>query len=180
MVYTFFANGFEEIEALAPVDMLRRAGIEVVTVGIGGRVVNGGHDIVVTMDIDESQMHTNGLEAIILPGGLGGTEMLDKSEAVHKMIDYCMEKGVLIAAICAAPSILGKRGLLKGKKATAYPTFQKYLTDANISDEYVCRSGNIITARGMGVSLEFSAEIIATLKGPKIADEILEQIQCPK
>lgn len=177
MIYVFLANGFEEIEALAPVNIMRRAGLEVTTVGIGGRVVNGAHDIMVTADINEDQVRDSGFQAIMLPGGGVGTENLDGSELVHSMIDSCVAKGLLIGAICAAPSILGKRGLLKGKKATAFPQFQQYLQGAELSSEGVCRDGNIITAKGMGVSIEFGAAMVEYLCSPKKAAEVLEQIQ---
>lgn len=178
MVYVFLANGFEEVEALAPVDVLRRAGIETVTVGIGGRVINGAHEIMVTADIDDKQLHTNGLEAIVLPGGAVGTKNLGASSAVLDMIDCCLAQGKIVAAICAAPSILGKRGNLKGIVATAYPDFQKFLDGAILSEEPVCRDGTILTARGMGVSLEFGLKLVEVLRGPKPAKEIREQIQC--
>lgn len=177
MVYVFLANGFEEIEALMPVDVLRRAGVETVTVGVGGRVISGSHEITITADIDEKQVRTNGLEAIVLPGG-AGTPNLEASAVVQEMIGYCMEQGILIAAICAAPSILGKRGDLKGLAATAYPDFQEYLDGAILSDDFVCRDGNVLTARGMGVSLEFSLKLVEVLKSPNISRAIRAQIQC--
>lgn len=177
MVYVFLANGFEEIEALAPVDVLRRAGIETVTVGIGGRVINGSHEIMVTADIDDKQVRTNGLEAIFLPGG-PGTANLEASPVVQEMLDYAVENGLVIAAICAAPSILGKRGLLKGLAATAHPDYQKYLQGAILSDDYVCRDGNILTGRGMGVSVSFGLKLVEMLKSPGEAETIRRQIQC--
>ena len=179
MVYVFLADGCEEIEALAPVDVMRRAGIETVTVGVPGNSVMGAHDIEITADIAEGQMNTEGLEAIVLPGGLPGTTNLEASDAVQRMIDYCVENDILIGAICAAPSILGNKGLLKGKTATAFPSFQKFLSGALLSDEYVCRDGNIITARGMGVSLQFGAKLIEAVKGADKAAEIMAQIQFP-
>lgn len=180
MVYVFLANGCEEIEALTPVDILRRAEIETITVGIGGRVINGAHDIMITADIQEDQIRKGDIEAIVLPGGGLGTENLEQSPVVQDMIDYSIEKGILIGAICAAPSILGKKGLLAGKNATAYPSFQEYLTDAKLSDAYVCQDGNIITAKGMGVSLAFGVKLVEALRGPKLAEAIQAQVQCPQ
>lgn len=179
MIYVFLADGFEEIEALTPVDMLRRAGIETVTVGIGGRVVTGGHDIVVTADIEDSQVRFAEMEGIILPGGLQGTENLDRSQVVQDAITHCVGQHKWIAAICAAPSILGRRGLLNGRSATAFPTVQKELTGAQITQDSVVCDGRFITAKGMGVSIDFGAAIITALKSREAADAVKAQIQCP-
>lgn len=177
MVYLFLAEGFEEIEALTPVDMLRRAEIDVTTVGIGGRVITGAHDITVTADIDESLVKKDIASAVILPGGAGGTKNLGRSETVRDTILHCNKQKRLIAAICAAPSILGGLGLLSGKAATAFPSFQDQLGGAHLSEDHVVCDGNIITARGMGVSIEFSAAVIAFLKDRKTADQVLASIQ---
>ncbi|WP_099204265.1 DJ-1 family glyoxalase III [Scatolibacter rhodanostii] len=180
MVYVFLANGFEEIEALAAVDVLRRVGIPTQTVGIGSRVIYGSHDIPVTTDIDETQVHLNeSIQAVILPGGMPGTKNLENSPVVQSAIAYCVENQVLLAAICAAPSILGHLGLLKGKQATAHPDFQKDLKGALLSEESVCRDGQIITAKGMGVSLDFGLKILEALTTLKTADRIRESVQCP-
>ena len=179
MVYVFLADGCEEIEALAPVDILRRGGVETVTVGVPNISVKGVHDIVITADITEDQINTAELEAIVLPGGGSGTENLEASAAVQGMIDYCIENDILIGAICAAPSILGNKGLLKGKTATAFPSYQKFLSGAVLSEEYVCRDGNIITARGMGVSLQFGAKLLEALKGEQTSAEVMAQTQFP-
>ena len=117
MYYEFLANGFEEIEALATLDIMRRAGIDVRTVGIGDRTVTGSHGITVAADICEQDIDRDGTEGIILPGGMPGTIGLEHSETVGEMISLAAEKGLLIAAICAAPSILGHKMLLKDKKA---------------------------------------------------------------
>lgn len=181
MIYVFLANGFEEIEALAPVDVIRRAGIPVQTVGIGGRVVFGSHNIPVTADIDDKQVRLDeNLQAIVLPGGMPGAQNLEDSAVVQMAIDYCMEKNILVAAICAAPFILAHKGLLKGKKATAFPEYQKEIEKAGavLSQEFVCCDENIITARGMGVSLEFGLEIVKVLTTDKTAQNIREKIQC--
>lgn len=181
MVYIFLADGFEEIEALAPVDILRRAGLTAAMVGVTGKVVTGSHGIPVTADIELSGVDLHKAEAVILPGGAVGTENLEKSAAVQAAIDHCVEQGKLIAAICAAPSILAHKGLLSGKTATAYPSFQKHLLEggATVPGDYVCHDGNIITARGMGVSNEFSFEIVKTLVSADIAQKVREEIQCP-
>lgn len=180
MVYLFLAEGFEEIEALAPLDILRRGNIEVKTVGIGEGVVTGGHNISVKADILDTEVKMENIEAMILPGGGLGTENLEKSKIVQDMITYCVENNILIAAICAAPSILGHKGLLKGKKAISFPSVQDELEGAIIQEDYVVRDENIITARGMGVSIEFGLEILAALKGRELSDEVKSSIQYGK
>lgn len=113
MIYLFLADGFEEVEAITTVDYLRRAGLSVVTVGIGGREVRGTHDIRVTADKTEDEIRLNDeVMGVILPGGMPGTTNLEKSETVQKAIDFCVENNRLVAAICAAPSILGHKNLL--------------------------------------------------------------------
>lgn len=181
MIYVFLANGFEEIEALAPVDIIRRANIPVQTVGIGGRVVFGSHNIPVTADIDDTQVHFDeNLQAIVLPGGMPGTKNLDESKMVQNAIDYCVDNNILIAAICAAPSILAHKGLLNGKNAISFPEYQQELeaSGAKLCNEFVCHDGNIITARGMGVSIEFGLEVVRVLTTEKNAQNIREKMQC--
>ena len=179
MVYLFLANGFEEIEALTPVDILRRGGVEVTTVGIGGTEIKGSHNITVKADIADSDFSLlNDVQGIILPGGMPGTINLEKSHKVIKAVTYCSERNLIIGAICAAPSILGHMGILKDKTATAFPGFERELFDAVIGDEYVCVDGNIITARGMGVSVEFALALLRAFKGQDTADNIRRSIQC--
>lgn len=179
MVYCFLADGFEEVEAIAPIDMLRRAGVEVTTVGVGKRVIMGRHNIPVTADIEDSEFSADeDLEAVILPGGMPGTLNLDASQVVHGALDYAGEHGKLICAICAAPSVPGKKGLLSGREAIAYPGFEKELKGAVISKKHVVRDGNIITAKGAGVAVKFGLEIVAALVGREKSDEICEGIQC--
>ena len=115
MVYVFLANGFEECEALAPVDILRRGGIKVSTVGVGGSEITGAHGIRVCCDTGENEIKESDMQAVILPGGMPGTINLEKSAAVQNALDYAAERGLIIGAICAAPSVLGHKGLLKGK-----------------------------------------------------------------
>ena len=178
MVYCFLADGFEEVEAIAPVDMLRRAGVEVKTVGVSGEVISGSHGIKIVPDIDIKNIALDdNLEAVILPGGLPGATNLEESTDVQKAIDFAAEKCKYICAICAAPQILGHKGLLKGKNAIAYPGFEKELEDAMISEEYVVLDGNFITAKGAGVATEFGLKIVSVLKSQALADEIGKAIQ---
>ena len=172
MVYVFLADGFDEIEALAPVDILRRGGVDVKTVGIGGNRISGSHKIPVYCDLSDGEISLAGIEAIVLPGGMPGTVNLENSSAVKSAIEYAAKNGKLIGAICAAPSILGKAGLLCGKRATCFPGFEKYLDGAIVCDMPVVRDGNIITSRGAGAALEFGFNLLAALKDDTAADSL--------
>ncbi len=176
MVYLLLADGFEEVEALTVVDYVRRAGIELVTVGVTGKVVTGAHDIPVTADIVMEQAEKEKVKMVILPGGAKGTANLKKSGAVQKMIYTCYERDGIVAAICAAPSILGEMGLLQTKQAVCYPGFEDKLKGAVISDEPVVRDGNVITAKSAGVANDFAYAIISALIDEEKAEEIREQV----
>lgn len=181
MIYTFLADGFEEIEALAPVDFLRRAGIEVLTVGVSSGEVTGAHGIKVLADITMDNVELNDeLQGVILPGGMPGAENLNNSPDVQKAIDYCAKSNRIISAICAAPFILGRKGLLSGKKATCFPGFESELIGAVLVDEGVAVDGSIITARGAGVAWEFGASICSAIVGEQKALQILRGIQWKK
>ena len=179
MIYVFLADGFEEVEAIAPIDLLRRAGKEVVTVGVTGKVVMGAHSIPVTADITQEAL-TDFAEAemIVLPGGMPGTLTEEASSVVQAAIDYCAEKGIPMGAICAAPSILGHKGLLCGKQATCYTGFEKELSGAEIAAKGVVTDGTITTARGAGVAVDFGLELIAVLCGKDMSDQIRSAILC--
>ena len=172
MVYMFLANGFEEIEALCPLDLLRRAGVDVTTVGIGGNKITGSHGITVKADIRDKRVRLNDVDMVILPGGMPGTKNLDASAVVHNAIDLAQSNGAFVAAICAAPMILGKRGDLKGKNAVCYPGFEQYLEGAVVPDTKVVADGKTITARGMGVALEFGLALVEALCGTDKAAEL--------
>ena len=206
MIYMFLAPGFEEVEALAPLDLLRRAGLEVTTVAIrtaeyntllercrnigttaanlwdDPRTVTGAHGITVTADILEGEFARRLLsgefspEAVILPGGMPGTANLDASTAVETALELADKAGAYLCAICAAPLILGKRGYLKGKRATCFPGFEAYLEGATVGGK-VIRDGRVITAAGMGVAQEFGLEMISVLVSPEKAGEIRAAIQ---
>ena len=177
MIYMFLAEGFEEVEALAPLDLIRRAGLEIKTVGVGGKVITGSHGIPVTADMTDAELADNAPDMVILPGGMPGTKNLDASSSVHKMIDIALEQNSYIAAICAAPMILGKRGLLKGKNAVCYPGFEEYLSGATIPDDKnVVIDGKIITARGMGVATEFGLALVSLLCSNEKADSLRHAI----
>lgn len=178
MVYLFLADGFETIEALAVVDMLRRAKIDVLTVGVTGKTVMSSHNIEVTADITADEFTPQELEAVVLPGGMPGTLKLEASPVVQQAIDYAADNSKYICAICAAPSVLGHKGLLKGREAICFPGFEDALTGAVISDSFVVTDGNFITAKGAGVAVDFGLEIVAALRGREASDKIRETIQC--
>ena len=175
MIYMFLANGFEEVEALCPLDLLRRAGADVKTVGITGKQVTGSHNITVTADIlPEEIVLDRELEMIILPGGMPGTTNLDASGAVHEAIRFAAERGITIGAICAAPMIIGKLGYLSGRSAICYPGFEKYLIGANISAKSVVVDENFITAKGMGVAAQFGLALVNVLFGEDCVSELFK------
>ncbi len=172
MVYVFLAEGFEEIEALTVVDILRRAEIEVKTVSVKDKTVMGAHGIEVTADILKNEVEQDKTEAVVLPGGIPGTPNLKKDETVKDCVLASAEKGKYVCAICAAPSILGEWGLLRGKTATCYPGFEDKLAGAKLSEEAVCVDGNILTSRGAGTAAEFAFAITSKLKSRETADRL--------
>lgn len=178
MIYMFCANGVEEVEALATLDVLRRAKLEVTTVGIPGTEVSGPHNITFKADITISEFESKPrtANAVILPGGGVGTETLASNRTVCDFVKKVYAEGGLICAICAAPSVFGRLGLLQGKKATCYPGFERYLKGASTLPDKVVVDGKIITAKGMGCAIQFGLAIISALKGKKEADLIADSI----
>ena len=177
MLYMFFAEGFEEVEAIAALDVIRRAGIEIKSVGIGDKVVKGSHNIEIVCDKTDKEISPDeSLSGVILPGGMPGTTNLMNNQTVDTFIDYCVENGLLLSAICAAPMILGKKGLLKGYKAICFPGFENELIGATISDKFVCVDNNIITAKGMGSAVNF--EIVRYFLGSEKAEALKSTLQC--
>ena len=178
MVYVFLAPGFEEGEAIVPIDLMLRAGISVTTVGIGAQVIPGAHGIAVTADVAESQLTSlpEDAEMILLPGGMPGTKNLDASPFVHACIRSATERNLPLAAICAAPSVYGKLGLLRGKKATCFPGFEEALLGADVTGEGVAVDENMITARALGSAYEFAFAIIERLKDAETAIRVRDSI----
>lgn len=172
MVYFFIAEGFEEIEALCPLDLLRRAGVPVKTVGIGGDNVTGAHGITLKTDMTDAEFSYDSPEMIFLPGGMPGTLNLAASDVVRSSIEKANADGAYILAICAAPMILGEMGLLKGKEAICYPGFEDKLIGAKISEKTVVLDGKIATAKGMGVALEFGLLAVSILCGEDTAKDL--------
>ena len=179
MVYVFLANGFEEMEALAPVDMLRRAGAEVCTVGVGSDIITGAHKIPVKTDITADKIVLNDeLEMIVLPGGMPGTTNLEASPDVLGAVDFCADNNRYIAAICAAPSIIGHKGLLEGRYATCFPGYEKDLIGAKHSSRLVAVDGKFITAKGAGCSIKFALKLVELLVSKEKAESIESGMQC--
>lgn len=172
-ILLFLAEGFEEIEAVAPIDVFRRAGIDVTTVSVSDKLtVTGAHGIGVNADVIFEKADLSGDFLIYLPGGMPGTTNLDNHTGLKKLIEKQAAKGATIAAICAAPSILGKMGLLKEKEAICYPGFESFLTDAKISSSTIVKSGNILTAKGPGVAIPFALKIVEELNGKDTAQQV--------
>ncbi len=178
MFYMFFAEGFEEVEAIAALDVIRRAGIEIKSAGVGGKTVIGSHGIPVVCDIEDKDVSLENISGVILPGGMPGTNNLWDSKIVNDTIDYCNANEKYLCAICAAPLILGRKNLLEGKSAVCFPGFEDELKGAEISSNYVCRDKNIITAKGMGSAVNFGLEIVAAVKGKEFADNLKDTLQC--
>jgi len=177
----FLAEGFEEVEALCPLDLIRRAGVGITTVGVGGKVIRGSHGIEVIADITtyeaEKLLKKNPADMVILPGGMPGTLNLQADETVNLFIDTAKKEGAYLAAICAAPLILGELGLLDGKEAICYPGFEDRLKGAKISDKSVAVDGKFITGKGMGVALEFGLALVSALVSKEKADELRAAVQ---
>ena len=180
MLYILLADGFEETEMIAPLDILRRADVLVQTVGITGKRVTGAHGIEITADITAEQVVIDDACGVILPGGMPGTLNLQNNNFVQELISHCNKEKKLLGAICAAPMILGELGILADKKATCFPGFEETLKGAEIVNAPSVRDGNIITSRGAGSALEFGAEIVDFICGKAgTGAKILSQMQTP-
>ena len=175
-IAVLLAEGFEEAEALVPADLLRRAGGEVLLVSVSGEeLVTGAHGIAVKTDITLDRLDRTSLNCILLPGGLKGTEHLYESFAVRSLIQYAASEGIYIAAICAAPSILGKMGLLEGRRYACYPGFEKEIPDGIRTGKKVEHDDTFVTAEGMGVSFDFGFRLVELLFGYETATVMREQ-----
>lgn len=177
MIYIFAAPGFEEIEAITTLDILRRAELEAQLVGVGGKRVTGAHGIAVECDISDSETSAADLEMIVLPGGMPGTLNLEKSAVVQKYIDYVVKENLWLAAICAAPSILGHKGLLDGKRVTCFPGFEQQLGDAVHTGNRVEVDGRLITGKGPGASVPFALTLVEKLCGREKSDALEASLQ---
>lgn len=180
MVYVFFGHGFEEIEAVATLDILRRAELTVHSVGIGSKTVTGAHGLTVHCDmLDKQAGSAKGLEMIVLPGGMPGTLSLEKSPVVTAYIDYVLKNDLWLGAICAAPSILGHKNLLNGKKVTCFPGYEGELGEGAIyTGAPIEVDGKLVTGKGAGLTALFALKLVECLCGKERADAIHASMQC--
>ena len=177
MVYVLLGTGFEEIEAIAPLDLMRRAGVEVLTVGIGGKTVYGGHGIGVEADITLDEMDLTNLEMIVLPGGLGGVASIRASQAAMDAVAFAAENHRYVAAICAGPTVLADLGITDGRKVTCYPGCENDMGTAEYIPGQAClQDGTVITGTSAGCAISFGLMLVAALKGQAAADAIAQQI----
>ena len=177
MVYVLLGTGFEEVEAIAPVDLMRRAGIEVLTVGISGKTVYGGHNIGVEADITLDEMDLTKLDMIVLPGGLGSVAAARASKEALAALEFAWKNGKFVAAICAAPTVLKDLCITDGKSVTYYPGFEEEMAAANLSQNaaYV-RDDRLITGTSAGCAIPFALALIEVLKGKEAAEAVARQI----
>ena len=177
MVYLLLGTGFEETEAIAPLDLLRRAGCNVLSVGVNGKTVYGGHGIGIEADITLAELDLTNMEMIILPGGLGGVASVRASEQAMNALRFAWENDKFVAAICAGPTVLADLGITDGKKATCYPGCEADMGSAIMQENAPCvRDGKLITGTSAGCAIAFGLELIAALKGQQTADTIAQQI----
>ena len=176
MVYMLLGTGFEETEAIAPLDLLRRAGVEIKTVGINGKIIYGSHKIGVEADIELKELDPSDLEMIILPGGLGGVASIRACKAAMDAVRTAYENGKYTAAICAGPTVLADLGIVNGKKATCYPGCESQMGSAIMVDAAAVTDGKLITGTSAGCAIPFGLKLIEALKGSEAADAIARQI----
>ena len=173
----FFGTGYVEIEALTVVDILRRAEVETIMVSVTDeKSVTGSHDMEVRMDAVIDEVDFEQIDVIVLPGGMQGTKKLEACESLMSQVDAFVSQNKIVAAICAAPSILGHRGILRGKQACSYPTFESHLEGAKVLHEPAVTDGNIITGRGMGTAIPFGLAILEKLRGKEAAEQMAKSI----
>lgn len=177
MVYVLLGTGFEETEAIAPIDLLRRAGIPTLTVGVDGKTVTGGHGISVVADLELGQMDLTDLDMIVLPGGLGGVATVRNSPQALDALRFAWENGKFVAAICAGPTVLADLGITNGRKATCYPGCEDGMGNADMVENTPCvTDGKLITGASAGCAVAFGLMLIEAMKGPDEAQRIAKQI----
>ena len=177
MVYMLLGTGFEETEAIAPLDLLRRAGVEVMTVGINGKIVKGGHNIGIETDIELHEMDLTNLDMIVIPGGLGGVASIRSSQVAMDALKFAADNGKFVGAICAGPTVLADLGITDGKEATCFPGCEEQMGNAHmIPNAAAVRDGNIITGTSAGCAIPFGLMLVAALKSQECADTIAQQI----
>ena len=177
MVYILLGTGFEETEAIAPLDLLRRAGVETATVGVNGKIVYGGHGIGVEADLTLGEMDLTRLDMIVLPGGLGGVASVRASTQAMEALRFAWENDKFVAAICAGPTVLADLGITAGKNATCYPGCESGMGSAHILPNAACvTDGKLITGTSAGCAVAFGLELVKALKGSDAARAIADQI----
>ena len=176
MVYVLLGTGFEETEAIAPIDLLRRAGIPTTTVGINGTTVYGSHNIGIAADITIGQMDLTDLEMIVLPGGLGGVASVRACPEAMAALKFAWDNGKYVASICAGPTVLADLGITDGKNATCYPGCESQMGSANMVTAAAVTDGKLITGASAGCAIPFGLALVAALKGEEMADKIAKQI----
>lgn len=177
MICMLLGTGFEETEAVTPLDLMRRAGIAVVTVGISSKVVTGSHGIPVTADLEIGEVDLTALEGVILPGGLGGVASLRGSQAALDLIQFAWENRLLTAAICAGPTVLADLGIVDGKKATCYPGCEDRMGSAQmVENASVVTDGNLITGTSAGCAIPFGLALIEAILDKEAAEKVARQI----
>ena len=177
MVYVFLGTGFEETEAIAPIDLMRRAGLEVITVGIQGKTIAGGHNIPFVADITLEEMDLTRMDMIVLPGGLGGVTSVRNCPEALEVLRFAWNNGKFVAAICAGPTVLADLGITDGKNATCYPGCEGGMGKALVhSDVAAVMDGRLITGASAGCAIPFGLKLIEALKGEEEAQRIAKQI----
>jgi len=177
MVYMLLGTGFEETEAVAPLDLLRRAGVDILTVGVTGKTVYGSHKIGIEADITIDEMDLTNLEMIILPGGLGGVASARASQPALDVLEFAWKNDKFVAAICAGPTVLADLGITDGRNATCYPGCEGGMGSANMIPDAACiRDGKLITGTSAGCAIPFGLALVEALKGKDVADTIARQI----
>ena len=177
MVYMMLGTGFEVTEAMVPLVMMRRAGIDVCTVGINGKTVYGSRDIGIQADMELGEMDLTNLEGIILPGGLGGVASIKASQSALDAVKFAFDNNKLVAAICAGPTVLAQLGITDGKRATCYPGCETQMGSAvMVPDAAAVTDGNVITGTSAGCAIPFALQLITALKGKEAADNVAQQI----
>lgn len=172
MVYIILGTGFEDIEAVAPCDILRRGGVDVQLAGIGGRMVTGSNGVTVQADLTVEEMNLEAMEMIVLPGGMGGVRSILDSEAALHAVRYAGEHGRYVAAICAGPTVLAKLGITAGRRAVCYPGLEPEMDGAEMQDAPAVRDGRLITGRAPGAALDFGLLLLETLRGGEAAAKV--------
>lgn len=177
MVYMLLGTGFEETEAIAPLDLLRRAGVDIQTVGLNGKIIYGGHNIGIATDMEIDQLDVQDAEMIIIPGGLGGVASIRACQKAMDALKFCWDNGKFVAAICAGPTVLADLGITDGRNTTCYPGCETGMGTAHVDASVPCvRDGRLITGASAGCAVSFGLMLVEALKGIETAEKIRNQI----